>query len=132
MTLYAVRVHDRLTEDDPQHGTVMCADDAIGPWVDMVTGHIEWCWEVCSTLTAVEENATTSPTHGDPLSLDIVNRLTVLFWEMKHEGRVSAKNVIADAIAEIERLQSKVRSQALKLLIAYSEALGLYDEVDNG
>jgi hypothetical protein len=66
MTLYAVRVHDRLTEDDPQHGTVMCADDAIGPWVDMVTGHIEWCWEVCSTLTAVEENATTPPTHGDP------------------------------------------------------------------
>jgi hypothetical protein len=58
---------------------------------------------------------------------DIVERLTMLFWSMKDEGRVQDKNTLADAIAEIERLQAQVRKQAMELLIAHSEALGLYD-----
>jgi hypothetical protein len=36
---------------------------------------------------------------------DIVDRLITLFWEMKEEGRVHSKNIIADAIDEIERLR---------------------------
>jgi S-methylmethionine-dependent homocysteine/selenocysteine methylase len=58
---------------------------------------------------------------------DIVERLTMLFWSMKDEGRVQDKNTLADAIAQIERLQAQVREQAMELLIAHSEALGLYD-----
>jgi S-methylmethionine-dependent homocysteine/selenocysteine methylase len=58
---------------------------------------------------------------------DIVERLTMLFWSMKDEGRVQDKNTLADAIAEIERLQAQVRKQAMELLVAHSEALGLYD-----
>ena len=35
---------------------------------------------------------------------DIIDRLTTLFWAMKDAGRVQDKNLVADAIAEIERL----------------------------
>jgi hypothetical protein len=38
---------------------------------------------------------------------DIIDRLTTLFWAMKDAGRVQDKNLIADAIAEIERLQQE-------------------------
>jgi uncharacterized protein with ParB-like and HNH nuclease domain len=38
---------------------------------------------------------------------DIVDRLTTLFWAMKDAGRVQDKNTVADAIAEIERLQNE-------------------------
>lgn len=58
---------------------------------------------------------------------DIVDRLTTLFWEMKDAGKVQAKNTIADAIAEIERLQGEVQAKAFELMIAHSEALNLYD-----
>jgi hypothetical protein len=36
---------------------------------------------------------------------DIATRLNLLFWEMKNLGKIAAKNVIADAIDEIERLK---------------------------
>lgn len=81
---------------------------------------------------------------------DIVDRLTTLFWAMKDAGRPLDKNTVADAIAEIERLQGwqataaglsqdisnaedeierlqvQVRGQAFELMIAHSEAAGLY------
>jgi hypothetical protein len=58
---------------------------------------------------------------------DIVERLTMLFWSMKDEGRVQDKNTIADAIDEIQRLRAIITRQGMELLIAHSEALGLYD-----
>lgn len=55
MTIYAVRIHDRITEDDPTTGTVMYTiRGEIGPWHDMVTGDVEWCWEVRDALDAYE------------------------------------------------------------------------------
>jgi hypothetical protein len=42
---------------------------------------------------------------------DIVERLTMLFWSMKDEGRVQDKNTIADAIDEIERLRHHATRQ---------------------
>jgi hypothetical protein len=52
----------------------------------------------------------------------------MLFWSMKDEGRVQDKNTLADAIDEIERLRAIMRpGKAMELLIAHSEALGLYD-----
>jgi predicted glycoside hydrolase/deacetylase ChbG (UPF0249 family) len=39
---------------------------------------------------------------------DIVDRLISLFWQMKHEGKTQAKNVVADAISEIERLRTEL------------------------
>jgi uncharacterized protein with ParB-like and HNH nuclease domain len=42
---------------------------------------------------------------------DIVDRLTTLFWAMKDAGRVQHKNLVADAIAEIERLQQEARRE---------------------
>jgi hypothetical protein len=58
---------------------------------------------------------------------DIVERLTMLFWSMKDEGRVQDKNTIADAIDEIQRLRAIITRQGMELLIAHSEALSLYD-----
>jgi hypothetical protein len=58
---------------------------------------------------------------------DIVERLTMLFWSMKDEGRVQDKNTLADAIDEIQRLRAIITRQGMELLIAHSEALGLYD-----
>lgn len=47
------------------------------------------------------------------MSDDIVDRLMTLFWTMKDAGRVQDKNTIADAIAEIERLQAEVQAHQL-------------------
>lgn len=95
----------------------------------------------------MDESATTppadgcTPTHADTPHLlggedaqtlhllagdDIVDRLIALFWAMKDAGRVQDKKTVADAISEIERLQVQVRRQAFELMIAHSEAAGLY------
>jgi hypothetical protein len=56
MTIYAVRLHDSINENDPEVATVMfSSSDWSGPWIDMVTGHPEWCWEVVDALTLVEK-----------------------------------------------------------------------------
>jgi hypothetical protein len=50
--IYAVRIRDRETEDDPRLGTVMYSTNGTaGPWHDMVSGHPEVCWEVYEALT---------------------------------------------------------------------------------
>jgi chromosome segregation ATPase len=49
--VYAVRLHDRETEDDPSLATVMYTSSGIeGPWHDMATGHPDWCWDICDAL----------------------------------------------------------------------------------
>jgi hypothetical protein len=54
-----------------------------------------------------------TPTKTTTMSDDIVDRLMTLFWTMKDAGRVQDKNTIADAIAEIERLQAEVQAHQL-------------------
>ena len=55
--LYAVRLHERNTEDDPEVGTLMYSmRGPQGPWSDMVTGHPEWCWEIVDALTFMEDH----------------------------------------------------------------------------
>jgi len=44
--LYAVRLHDRDTDNDPQLATLMYAWEAEGPWHDMATGHPDNIWEL--------------------------------------------------------------------------------------
>jgi hypothetical protein len=46
---------------------------------------------------------------------DIVDRLTTLFWTMKDAGRAQDKNLIADAIAEIERLRHQTERLSVAL-----------------
>jgi hypothetical protein len=53
--IYAVRVHDRITENDPDLATVMYARDCEGPWYDMATGLREYADEIADALTIVEE-----------------------------------------------------------------------------
>jgi hypothetical protein len=77
------------------------------------------CSDHATNVTATDANITAVG--------DIVERLTMLFWSMKDEGRVQDKNTLADAIAEIERLRAIITRQGMELLIAHSEALGLYD-----
>jgi len=53
---YSLRMHDRNTEKDPYLATVMYSvDGEQGPWNDIVTGHPEWCWEVVTALTLMQE-----------------------------------------------------------------------------
>jgi hypothetical protein len=42
--LYAVRLHDRDTENDPILATLMRAEEAEGPWHDVATGHPDTIW----------------------------------------------------------------------------------------
>jgi hypothetical protein len=53
--IYALRVHDRITEHDPDLATVMYARDCEGPWFDMATGAREHAEEIAGALTIVEE-----------------------------------------------------------------------------
>jgi hypothetical protein len=54
---YGVRVFERLTEDDPHAGAVMYSvAGAAGPWHDMVTGPLDYCWEVLEALEFVAED----------------------------------------------------------------------------
>lgn len=55
MTVYAYRLHDRMTEDDPELATLMYASDCSGPWHDMVSGHPEWCEEILDALLLWEQ-----------------------------------------------------------------------------
>lgn len=53
--IYAIRVHDRMTEDDPDLATVMYARGPEGPWYDMATGLRDYADEIADALTIVEE-----------------------------------------------------------------------------
>lgn len=44
--LYAVRLHDRDTENDPELATLMRSYEPEGPWNDMATGHPDTIWEL--------------------------------------------------------------------------------------
>jgi hypothetical protein len=53
-TIYAVRLFDRETEDDPHLAAVMYSNSGQdGPWHDIVFGHPDWCWEVLEALYKV-------------------------------------------------------------------------------
>jgi hypothetical protein len=54
-TVYAIRIHDRITDDDPDLATVMYARDCEGPWYDMATGVRDFAEEIADALTIVEE-----------------------------------------------------------------------------
>lgn len=55
-TDYAYRVHDRLTDDDPELATVMYSTSGPeGPWFDMATGHPDWIDEILGALRWCED-----------------------------------------------------------------------------
>lgn len=48
---YAVRIHDRNTEDDPHLATVMYSTNGPGgPWYDMATGEPGFAIEIMEAL----------------------------------------------------------------------------------
>ena len=50
-TIYGVRLHDA------ENATVMFSMNGYGgPWIDMVTGHPEWCWEIVEALAQWEQS----------------------------------------------------------------------------
>jgi HAMP domain-containing protein len=55
---------------------------------------------------------------------DIVDQLRNLASALE---RNQGRSTVVAAADEIERLRAEVRSQALELLVAHSEALDLYD-----
>ena len=65
MTLYAVLLHDRWTEDDPPLGSVIRAEHVDGPWHHMVTGDAGYCWEIVETLQVVEDQRETRRREAD-------------------------------------------------------------------
>jgi hypothetical protein len=48
--IYGMRIHDRMTEDDPDLATVMYADDERSTWWDMATGHPHHIEEILGAL----------------------------------------------------------------------------------
>ena len=54
--IYAVRAHDRLTEEDQHMGSIMYSYHGVeGPWYDLITGDIENIWELFEIIEAKEE-----------------------------------------------------------------------------
>lgn len=54
--IYAVRAHDRMVEDDPHLGTIMYSHHGPeGPWWDMVTGNLDFVWEMFEIIEAKKE-----------------------------------------------------------------------------
>lgn len=48
---YAYRLHDRLTESDPELATIMySASGPSGPWWDMATCHPDWVDDILGAL----------------------------------------------------------------------------------
>jgi hypothetical protein len=48
---YAYRLHDRLTESDPELATVMYSTSGpSGPWWDMATCHPDWVDDILGAL----------------------------------------------------------------------------------
>lgn len=55
LRIYGIRVHERVTEEDPSVGTVMFSSSgSSGPWVDMATGNLDWCWDILDALECSE------------------------------------------------------------------------------
>jgi hypothetical protein len=79
--------------------------------------------ETDANITAVGDIVDDKTPHL--LGGDIVDRLRHMAW-LAPEGEPYA-DALLEAADEIERLQSQVRKQGMELLIAHSEALGLYD-----
>jgi hypothetical protein len=53
---YAIRMHDRITENDPELATAMCSSDGGGgPWWDMATGHPDHIEDIVGALEWREE-----------------------------------------------------------------------------
>jgi hypothetical protein len=53
---YAVREHEVINEENIVQGTVMyTVYGKNGPWHDMVTGPVDYCWEIIDALQFVEE-----------------------------------------------------------------------------
>lgn len=56
-TDYSYRLHNRLTEEDPELATVMYTTHGIaGPWHDMATCHPDYIWDIVGALEWVEDN----------------------------------------------------------------------------
>lgn len=65
-----------------------------------------------------------------PYTLTSIDLMEQLSYYLTTEVRIPNEliiTVIETVTGEIEGLRSQVRSQALELLVAHSEALGLYD-----
>jgi hypothetical protein len=98
LTLYAVRIHDRRDDDDPEVASVIFADSFDGPWYDMVTGALDFCTEVVQAL----RNAQRPAIDNDTIHLETrLHRAAVdsMMWDK------TVGEAIDHALAEIARLR---------------------------
>lgn len=128
MTRFALRIHDRMTEDDPNLATVMyTSGDASGPWFDMATGLVDYAEEIVGALEWREdvlqaerdrEQVRFQAERLADLSIpepevtprwlrreDITYRLRHDAWSAPEGSDVSNLNAAAD---EIDRLRAEV------------------------
>lgn len=150
MTLFAVRIHDRMTEDDPNVATVMYSSgDASGPWFDMATGHPEHIEEIVGALEwredirQAERDRETSRLRSERLAdlsilepdqvdarlrrQDITYRLRHAAWSAPEGSDTEHLNLAAD---QIERLRERVSELVDRLHDANEEALRLRSRAD--
>jgi len=57
MRLYGIKIHDRLTPEDPDLATVMYSPfgNPEGPWSDIATCDRDWAWEILNALQDLTE-----------------------------------------------------------------------------
>ena len=153
MTLFAVRIHDRMTEDDPNVATVMYSSgDASGPWFDMATGHpehieeivgaLEWREDVLQAerdreaarlqaerLGVLPDLATwkIDDVHARLRGQDITYRLRHAAWTAEEGSDTEHLNLAAD---QIVRLRQRVAELIDRLHDANEDALRLRARAD--
>lgn len=143
MTRFALRIHDRMTEDDPALATVMyTSGDASGPWFDMATGLIDYAEEIVGALEwredvlqaerdreaarlKAERFADLSiPEHQQILaevrSQDITYRLRHAAWSAPEGSDTEHLNIAAD---ELDRLRELVDSLQARVHALNEQAL---------
>lgn len=103
MTEYAIRIHDRVTEADPDAATIMYRTTG-GYWHDMATGPREFCIDIYEALTWREERR-----HDEHLANrdtpDIVERLAT--QRIRDEWlSTGTEELLRDAAHHITRLRA--------------------------
>lgn len=124
---YSLRIHDRYSETDPELATIMTTTTPPhGPWVDVVSGHPDWCEEVLEALWYREnkqnEKATEQAVEAFHSLITKNNDIVARMRDKIFLGLIPEEQIeeCLEAVDEIENLRYKISclKESLQNLIA--------------